>query len=108
MADMKKKSRAGRQRKLMHQYKQGIILISCTLLLMVAVIAFGAVSLQKKKDAYKKQISELETQLAEEKERSEEIDDMQDYVGTREYIEEIAREKLGLAYPDEIILEPEQ
>lgn len=108
MAGIKQKSRARRQRKRVRQHKQSVFLISCTMLLLVIVTAVGAMSLQAKNNAYKEQMSELQAQLKEEKERSGEIDDMQGYVGTQEYIEDIAREKLGLVYPNEIIMKPEQ
>ena len=50
------------------------------------------------------QETELKKQIDEEKARSQEIDDMEAYVGTDEYVEEIAKEKLGLVNENEIIL----
>ena len=35
------------------------------------------------------------------------IDELEEYVGTDEYIEDIAKEKLGLVYPNEILFEAE-
>ena len=37
--------------------------------------------------------------------RSAQIDDLEDYVGTDEYVEEVAREKFGLVHENEIIFE---
>lgn len=42
------------------------------------------------------EIAEVETKLAEEKDRQAEIDDLSTKVNTDEYIERIASEKLGL------------
>ena len=39
--------------------------------------------------------------------RSEDLKEFKKYVKTDEYVEEIARDKLGLVYKDEIIFEPE-
>ena len=48
-------------------------------------------------------ISELQAQKAYEQKRGEEIDNMKQNVNSDEYIEKIAREKLGMVRKDEII-----
>lgn len=45
----------------------------------------------------------LERQIAEEQERTETLLEQKKYVKTDEYIEEVAREKLGLINPDEVL-----
>ena len=42
-----------------------------------------------------------------EKQRQEELEEKSVYVQTKDYIEQIAREKLGLINPDETIIRPE-
>ena len=49
----------------------------------------------------------LETQLKEEKERTEEIKEFEKYAGTDAYIEDVAKDKLGLIHKNEILFEPE-
>lgn len=49
----------------------------------------------------KQQISDLEEALAYEDERVEEVERLTEIVGTDEYIEKIAREKLGMVKEDE-------
>jgi cell division protein DivIC len=71
------------------------------------VISFASASLQKKNRVYKAQMNELEKQLEQESLRSEEIDELEEYVGTDQYVEDVAKDKLGLVYPDEIIFEAE-
>ena len=46
-------------------------------------------------------------QLEQEELRAEEIDELEEYVGTDEYVEDVAKEKLGLVYPNEILFEAE-
>ena len=46
----------------------------------------------------------MEQQIEEEKARAEEIEELREYVGTDQYVEDIAREKLGLVHENEIIL----
>ena len=48
----------------------------------------------------------LEARLQEENERTEYLQKQKAHVTTKEYIEEVAKEKLGLVRPDEILLKP--
>lgn len=107
MAGIKQKSRARKQRKRILYHKQSILMISGVMLFLVVVITVGGMSLKAKNAAYQEQQEELQSQIDEAKERADEIDDLEEYVGSDSYTEEVAREKLGLVYPDEIILEPE-
>ena len=75
-------------------------------LLMSVMVFFGSVTLQAKNKEYKSQEAELKAQIEEAKERSKEIEEYQEYVQTDEYVKEIAREKLGLVDPDEILFKP--
>ena len=45
-------------------------------------------------------------QVEEEKNRSAELEEYRIYVQTKQYIEEVAKQKLGLVKPDEILLKP--
>ncbi len=76
---------------------------------MVIVIAFLAVmSVQiyklKQKDAeYAKKEATVQQQYEAETERSAEIENLGKYMQTPQYIEDMAKSKLGLAYDNEII-----
>lgn len=48
-------------------------------------------------------IQELDKRMNEELMRTEEIEEYKLYTETDEYVEKIAREKLGMVYPEEII-----
>ena len=61
------------------------------------------ISASKKNKARLQLIAE---NTAKEKVRSEALKKKEERYQSDEYIEEIAREKLGLVYPDEIILKP--
>jgi cell division protein DivIC len=76
------------------------------MLVISTTILFNGVQLQNKNLAYAAQEHELQLLLEDESERTEEINELADYVQTDEYVEKVAREKLGLAYPNEIIFEP--
>lgn len=49
----------------------------------------------------------LEKQIDSEKQRTKELEELEKYMKTKKFVEEIAKEKLGLVYPDEILIEPE-
>ena len=49
----------------------------------------------------------LTEQIEQEKQRAEEIEEFEKYTKTKKYIEDVAREKLGLVYEDEIIIQTE-
>ena len=88
--------------------KNGLKIIAVAVLVLFAVITYSSVELQAEKRALEKQKSELEDKLQNEQERSEELEDKKAYMQTVRYIEEVARKVLGLVYPDETILRPEE
>ena len=74
---------------------------------MLVVVAINNHGLKKKLARYKEREQILTEQLEAEKERTKEIEEFQKYTKTKKYIEEVAREKLGLVYEDEIIIQTE-
>ena len=87
--------------------KNGLKIIAVAVLVLFAVITYSSVELQAEKRALEKQKQELEDKFQTEQERSEELEDKKAYMQTVRYIEEVARKVLGLVYPDETILRPE-
>jgi cell division protein DivIC len=77
--------------------------ICLVLILLIGMVTVSSITLKAKEESYRAQEIELEQQIEDEKARAEEIEDLEDYVGTDEYVEEIAKEKLGLVYDDEIV-----
>lgn len=88
--------------------KNGLKIIAVAVLVLFGVITYSGIELQAEKQALEKRKSELEAVLQTEQERSEELEDQRAYMQTVRYIEEIARKVLGLVYPDETILRPEE
>ena len=98
-----RRTRTKRQKSPLKYHKASVLGISMILLLLVAVVSVGSLSLKAKNNAYIAQETELEAKIAEQEERAKEIDELEDYVGTDEYVEQVAKDKLGLVYEDEII-----
>ena len=73
-------------------------------LLIIAVIvyiAFVFINQQKTLNQYSKNTEELNQQIAEEKTTNEELNQQKENVNSLEFIEEMAREKLDMYYPNE-------
>lgn len=62
---------------------------------------------QREQAAKLAEIRRLERLIAEETERTESISNYKAYIQTTAYIEEIAREVLGLVYKNEVLFIPE-
>lgn len=88
--------------------RTGFITIMCLVLLICGTIFYQKENLNKQRLAYQEQDKELQKQIDDETNRTSEIEQKRAYVQTKKYIEEIAREKLGLVYKDEIILDPNE
>lgn len=85
------------------QNAAGIIWASIVVLILVSVVSIKSIGLMKKADDYQTREQALATQIEQEEERSAEIAEFEKYTHTRKYIEDTARDKLGLVYPGEII-----
>ncbi len=84
-------------------HRRSMAVITMILVLLLCVLTVNAVTLQAKNKDYIRQEAELQAQIEEQKARTEEIKEYEQYVKTDEYIKEVAEEKLGLVDPDEII-----
>ncbi len=67
------------------------------------MVSFGEMQLKQKNEAYQRREEELMAQLEEEEQRTQEIEELKKYVQTKKYVEEVAKERLGLVYEDEIL-----
>ena len=76
---------------------------------MLVVVGLGVLlwngkkNIEAKNVEYEKQIKELQEQVDEEKQRTEELNEYKKYVQPKAFAEEIAKDKFGLIYSDEII-----
>lgn len=86
-----------------NQNKFSMFLVSLVVVLIMIVVAVKSVELQQKIDAKAKEEQQLDDEIAAEKRRSKEIEAFGKEVQTKGYIEDVAREKLGLVYEDEIM-----
>ena len=71
--------------------------------ILIVVIMVACFGLHQRLVKNRERINELETEITKEEQRAEDIEVYRKYTETREYIEEVAREKLGLVYEGEVI-----
>lgn len=80
-----------------------MIEISFVVLLFLVVMLVGSGRLKVKNAGYEEQLKELNTEIEKQVQRGKEIEDLQAYMNSQEYLEQAAREKLGMVYEDEIV-----
>lgn len=81
----------------------GVILIMMVSLILVVGVSTSSKKLENKLENYKIRQEQLELQIEAEKVRAEEIAEYAKFVQTDKFVEEIAKDKLGLVYEDEIV-----
>ena len=90
------------------QNKTGMILVTIVVLMMLVVVTIKSVELQDKKEVYAQREAALLEEIAAEEARTEEIEEYGKYTQTKKYVEEVAKDKLGLVYEGEIIFKDEK
>ena len=85
----------------------GFFLVAVVILLISFVVFLQSREVKSKLNTYTVQEETLDEQIAEEEERTEEIEEFEKYVQTKAYAGEQAQEKLGLVKEDEIIFRKE-
>ncbi len=83
-----------------------IIGITLVVFCLGVVVNVKSDSMRKKDLEYQVKEESLMEQVQREKKRSNELEEYRVYVQTKQYIEEVAKQKLGLVKPDEILLKP--
>lgn len=93
--------KTGKRKK--RQNRAGKICISFMVIVLTLILSVQIVRLYGKNEAYRVRQKQLEAQLEEENERAGVLKEQEEYVGTKEYVEDTARGKLGMTQKDEIV-----
>lgn len=105
---MKETRRSVRKRRERLGNRMALVGITFVVISLAVVVNFRGAELREKDLAYQIREENLNKQVEEEKERAKKLEEERIYVQTKEYIEKVAKEKLGLVNPDEILLKPIQ
>ena len=108
MAGRKKRVRGRTRMREPKQNRLAAILVAMVVLVMLVVVAVNNYNLEKKLARYQEKEQLLQEQIEIEKNRTLEIREFEKYTKTKKYIEDVAREKLGLVYEDEIIIKTDE
>ena len=84
------------------QNRLGMFLVS-VVVVMLLVVYVNSFLLKQKQDTYKEREAELDELIAAEEQRTTELEELRKYTQTQAYIEEVAKEKLGLVKEGEIV-----
>ena len=83
----------------------GFKLIAFVVLLLFGIVTYNRSALEEERKEKEAELHNLQLVYAREQERTLELNEEKAYRQTKKYIEELAREKIGLVYEDEIIFE---
>ena len=90
-----------------NENRLGMLLAFVVVMVLMATVAIKSSALNEKAAQYEQRKTELMERIAEEEKRAEDIAAYETYTKTRRFNEEVAREKLGLVYEDEIVFKSE-
>lgn len=105
---MTDKKRRRKRKDGLRKNRRSVMMISLVIVTLGAFVLCCGISLQEKNEQYLAKEVELQQLIDAELERAEEIEALREYVGTDEYVEMVAKEKLGLAYENEILFEAQK
>lgn len=95
-------------RKKKKQNKGGMLLVTIVMVMFFSVIFVNKHTLGEKQANLIAKQESLEKQIAEQEEYAEGLVQLKKYTKTKKYAEEVAKDKLGLVYQDEIVFKPEK
>lgn len=95
----KTKSRRVRERK----KHLGALAIFVIVLAVFCVSMIGSMKLRSRNRIYEEKEAALQEAIQDEERRAKEIEELEAYTKTKKYVEDVAKDKLGLVYEDEII-----
>lgn len=87
--------------------KYSVVLISMVVILISIAVSVKSIELKHRVEEYSVIEAQLEAEIAAEQARSEDLAEYEKYTHTKKYIEDVAKEKLGLVYEGEIVFKEE-
>ncbi len=99
----KTKNRNSRKAARAHRNKVTMIGITSVVCLLMVILLVQGQRLNAQASANEQRMAELEQQIEDENQRTQEIGDLEEYMQSDEYLEKVAKDKLGLIKDGEII-----
>lgn len=95
-----------RRRKKKQRNSKGLSLVAFVVVVFCLVLFIRTQNLKNQSEELAEKKASIEKQIADEEQRTKDLEELEKYMQTKKYMEEVAKEKLGLVYPDEILIEP--
>ena len=92
-------------RRVKNENRLGMAAAMIAIVIMTFVVGINSVSLREKEAKYAAREEELMRQIELEEQRAAELVELETYTKTKKYVEEVAKDKLGLVYEHEIIFQ---
>ncbi|MCR4740771.1 MAG: septum formation initiator family protein [Lachnospiraceae bacterium] len=89
------------------QNRLGMMLVTIVVAMLCVVILVRMTDLRKKQKSYIEREETLKEQIESEEQRAQDLVEYEKYTKTTKYVEEVAKDRLGLVYSDEIIFQSE-
>lgn len=99
----KQRKRVSKKNNDKHMLKRSVAIVSAVTAVISLTLGVQILELKAESKEYDLVIEEWNDRMDEEFKRAEEIEEYKVYTEIDEYVEQIAREKLGMVYPDETI-----
>lgn len=90
-----------------HQNKLSMILVMTVVVMILVVVYIKGIELKAKNAGYQERIAQLQNDIEQEEKRAEELVEQGKYMQTKKFAEEMAKQKLGLVYENEILFQEE-
>ena len=91
------------KRKRKNGNRVGRLCITCIVFIFALVMSVQIVTVYQKDQEYIAKQAELEQQLSDEQDRQGELKDYETYTKSQQYVEDVAKSKLGLLYKNEVV-----
>lgn len=86
-----------------NQNRFAMLLVTMVVAILLIVVSISSVNLRQKQANYQARLLQLQEEIAKEEDRTQELEELKKYTQTNAYIEEIAKNKLGLVHDGEIV-----
>lgn len=88
--------------------RTGRLCITCIVFIFAIVMSIQIVKVYEKDQSYLSRQQDLEQQLSDEQDRQKELEDYEAYTKSQQYVEDVAKSKLGLLYENEVVFKEEK
>lgn len=82
--------------------------VTVVVLVFMAVMSLQIYRVKQKNDEYAARENELKKEYEAETQRETELNDLEKYMNSSEYIEDVAESKLGLTYENQIVFKEQK